>query len=157
MVQRGEANPRVRLLNANQSDVSSMEKLVQGLRGAQLFDIIIEDGSHLQRDQQLNWAQLFPLVKPGGVYVIEDISSGNHGGYDEKPYSNRTTLAIVNSFRKTGRLQSPHLSKQQAEYLERWTEKAVPVVTRYAKWDQTCLVSKRMSPKAVESTVSSAF
>ena len=68
---------RVKLLDINQSDVAEMDRATkrdQPLGSAAPFDIIIEDGSHAQRDQQLNLAQLFPLLKPGGVYVVEDVS-----------------------------------------------------------------------------------
>jgi hypothetical protein len=37
------------------------------------FDLIVDDGSHKQRDQQISLAILFPLVKPGRYYVIEDL------------------------------------------------------------------------------------
>jgi hypothetical protein len=37
------------------------------------FDIIIDDGSHKMRDQQLTFSTLFPLMKDGGIYVIEDL------------------------------------------------------------------------------------
>ncbi|KAL7501919.1 hypothetical protein ACHAWX_000400 [Stephanocyclus meneghinianus] len=37
------------------------------------MDIIIEDGPHTLDSQQVFLVKLFPLVKPGGFYVIEDI------------------------------------------------------------------------------------
>jgi hypothetical protein len=39
------------------------------------FDIIIDDGSHDVSHQQLTFGILFELVKPGGLYVIEDLGS----------------------------------------------------------------------------------
>jgi ubiquinone/menaquinone biosynthesis C-methylase UbiE len=36
------------------------------------FDIIIDDGSHLSPDIIKSFIFYFPLLKPGGVYVIED-------------------------------------------------------------------------------------
>jgi len=36
------------------------------------FDIIIDDGSHLSADILTSFVNYFPLVKPGGLYVIED-------------------------------------------------------------------------------------
>jgi SAM-dependent methyltransferase len=38
-----------------------------------LFDFIIDDGSHHMRDQQITFAHFFNLLKPGGIYVIEDL------------------------------------------------------------------------------------
>jgi 8-demethyl-8-alpha-L-rhamnosyltetracenomycin-C 2'-O-methyltransferase len=36
------------------------------------FDIVIDDGSHINRHQIFSFEQLFPLLAPGGIYVIED-------------------------------------------------------------------------------------
>ena len=50
-----------------------------GLRNNSV-DILIEDGSHRPRQQQELLARLFPLVKPGGFYIIESIAM-----YEESP------------------------------------------------------------------------
>lgn len=39
------------------------------------FDIIIEDGSHLWEHQITTLRTLFPFVKPGGFYVVEDLQT----------------------------------------------------------------------------------
>lgn len=67
------AFPRVHLLNANQSDPAQLERVARRLGTLPPFDVIIDDGSHLHRDQQTALALLFPLVRPGGVYIIEDL------------------------------------------------------------------------------------
>ena len=36
------------------------------------FDIIIDDGSHISDDILISFVNYFPLVKPGGIYIIED-------------------------------------------------------------------------------------
>ncbi|MEM6487158.1 MAG: hypothetical protein AAF677_02625 [Pseudomonadota bacterium] len=38
------------------------------------FDIILDDGSHASFHQQVAMGSLFHLLKPGGLYVIEDLS-----------------------------------------------------------------------------------
>lgn len=37
------------------------------------FDVIIDDGSHMENDQVSTFNMLKHKVKPGGVYIIEDI------------------------------------------------------------------------------------
>ena len=37
------------------------------------FDIIVDDASHWEEHQLATLSHLFPLVKPGGYYVIEDV------------------------------------------------------------------------------------
>lgn len=54
------------------------------------FDIIIDDASHVGFRTGMSFAHLFPkAVKPGGVYIIEDICTafGKNGEYDAAPYS----------------------------------------------------------------------
>tara|TARA_R110002094_G_scaffold114300_7_gene110179 strand:+ start:2427 stop:3113 length:687 start_codon:yes stop_codon:yes gene_type:complete len=42
------------------------------------FDIIIDDGSHDQKDMQVAWGVLFHYLMSGGLYVIEDIITGEN-------------------------------------------------------------------------------
>ena len=37
------------------------------------FDFILDDGSHALRDQLVSFKYLFPKLRAGGIYVIEDI------------------------------------------------------------------------------------
>jgi hypothetical protein len=37
------------------------------------FDIIIDDGSHMMSHQQISLGFLFNFLKPGGLYIIEDL------------------------------------------------------------------------------------
>lgn len=39
------------------------------------FDVIVDDGSHLWDHQQIAFRILWPFLKPGGVFVIEDINT----------------------------------------------------------------------------------
>ena len=43
------------------------------------FEIIIDDGSHFWGDVIVSFIFLFPLLKQGGIYVIEDL----HSSYSE--------------------------------------------------------------------------
>ena len=36
------------------------------------FDLIIDDGNHWWREQIVTFTSLFPMVKSGGIYVVED-------------------------------------------------------------------------------------
>jgi len=40
------------------------------------FDMIVDDGSHKQSHQMTSLFQLFPMLKDGGYYIIEDIYNG---------------------------------------------------------------------------------
>ena len=42
------------------------------------FDVIIDDGSHDQAHQQIALGVLFPFLRKGGLFVIEDIITGEN-------------------------------------------------------------------------------
>lgn len=44
------------------------------------FDLIIDDGSHKIEDQTFSFKHLFPSLKAGGLYVIEDTASSYAAG-----------------------------------------------------------------------------
>ena len=59
-------------------DQSNLEDLVRlGVRHGP-FDIIIEDGSHIWDHQITTLRTLFPFVRDGGFYVVEDLET-NYG------------------------------------------------------------------------------
>lgn len=144
---RGAYGARVNVTRCNHSDVASMERFVGAERAASReYDIIVEDGSHLQRDQQLNLAQLLPLVRAGGYYIIEDINTGFQPYYDEPMHGVNTTFGVLQRMRHSGRFDSKHLSQRQAQYIEQWIEVAVlfaPPARLYRR-HMTCVIRKRL-------------
>lgn len=127
----GLYGPRVHLLQVDQANATAMDEMVSALsRQGVMLDIIIEDGSHKYRDQQLNMAQLLPIVRPGGLYVIEDLHTSMQTGYDAPPESPSATLSVINQFRELGRMSSPYLAPSEWRYLEKWIESARPVFTK---------------------------
>ena len=55
------------------------------------FDLIIDDGSHDQYDQQLSLSILFSHLKPGGLYVIEDLITGENW-WDSSIYNKKMII-----------------------------------------------------------------
>lgn len=67
----GEMLPAVELASVDQSDVASLVG-AWNKAGRPLFDIIIDDGSHIFDHQRITYSALLPALKPTGIYVIED-------------------------------------------------------------------------------------
>jgi SAM-dependent methyltransferase len=63
-------NARFKFVRGDCGSEADLAKLVDG---TQSYDIIIDDGSHASFHQQLAFRVLFPHLRPGGVYVIEDL------------------------------------------------------------------------------------
>lgn len=60
------------------------------------FDIVIEDGSHMWEHQITSLRALFPFVKNGGYYVVEDLQT-NYGALQDKyrGVSSQTCVAFL--------------------------------------------------------------
>ena len=54
---------------------------VAALSGHGPFDVVLDDASHLTGDQQKTFDLLWPHVKPGGLYVIEDLHTSHMANY----------------------------------------------------------------------------
>lgn len=75
--------PAVRTARVDQSDDAQLRRFAEDLRAERGgFDLVIDDGSHLCRHQILSFKTLFPFVKPGGVYFVEDVTTS----YRTEPY-----------------------------------------------------------------------
>jgi hypothetical protein len=65
------------LFTGNQDSPEFLSEIMKQMEW-KLIDIIIDDGSHKVADQKRSFSYLFPSVKPGGFYVIEDLFSSYH-------------------------------------------------------------------------------
>lgn len=74
---------RITTIKGDQSDVAKLRS-IHADHGP--FDAVIDDGSHRQADILTSFHTLFPLLAPGGIYVIEDLETAyrnDHGGHPE--------------------------------------------------------------------------
>jgi predicted O-methyltransferase YrrM len=58
------------------------------------IDLVIDDASHLYAQTKAAFENIFPLVKPGGLYVIEDWGWAHHKNYqgENAVWSNQPAL-----------------------------------------------------------------
>ena len=52
------------------------------------FDIILDDGSHINRDVIKSFEILFPLLNDNGLYIVEDTITYKHTNYIDINYPN---------------------------------------------------------------------
>ncbi|MFI9051371.1 hypothetical protein [Streptomyces sp. NPDC053427] len=69
---------RIGILQGSQSDEGFLE---EALRRTGPLDIVIDDGSHVNSDVITSFGYLFPRLRPGGLYVIEDVQTAYWPGY----------------------------------------------------------------------------
>jgi hypothetical protein len=82
------------------------------------FDLILDDGGHLMEQQQVSLGFLFPHVKPGGYYILEDVhTSIMYPGWGIDEDKKNTTLLMIENFVRTGKISSKHMTPAEARYV----------------------------------------
>jgi predicted O-methyltransferase YrrM len=56
----------------DQADRDAVASIMAAELGGEPIDLVIDDASHLLEPSRVSFETLFPLVRPGGLYVIED-------------------------------------------------------------------------------------
>jgi len=105
----------------DQSNREDMQKFIDIYSGN--FDIIIDDGHHFQKHQQISLGFLFPHLKEGGVYIIEDItipkdrykgmSYNDCWGISDVDNFTDTTFNVLVDFVANNKLNSPYMTDKE--------------------------------------------
>lgn len=85
---------RIKAFIGNQQDENFLIKTF----GDKSFDIIIDDGGHYMKPQKKCLKILFKLLKPRGVYIIEDLHTSYWPGYGGGLKSQKTTIEKLKSY-----------------------------------------------------------
>ncbi|MBB5159509.1 demethylmacrocin O-methyltransferase [Saccharopolyspora phatthalungensis] len=91
----GVRGSRIRAVQGDQSDPEFLDDLGRELGP---FDIIIDDGSHVNDHVKTSFAALFPHVRSGGLYVIEDLQTAywpGFGGNDRDRTASDTSMGML--------------------------------------------------------------
>ena len=80
----------------DQADSQAIQQFIAQVGGN--FDLIIDDGGHTMNQQITSFMELFPALKSGGIYVIEDLHTsywkqwgGGGTNLEPKPCNQSTT------------------------------------------------------------------
>lgn len=89
---------RIKIIQGSQIDKGLLEDLSSKVGG---FDIIIDDGSHQNHHIIESFEILFPLLKMGGIYVVEDTQTSyweEYGGDSQNLDNPKTAVSYFKSF-----------------------------------------------------------
>ena len=128
---------RIKIIKGEQTSIKAMDEAL--LNGP--LDIVIDDGSHQNGAIMGSFEYLFPRIKPGGLYIIEDTTCTYWG--DTHNVGPNTTMAKmkqlvddVNAGGKTG-IGDIHKDPQDPMFKERgkgkmtWWERNVSFIHFY--------------------------
>lgn len=113
------SNGRYKLVEGDQASREDLQKYIDTIEGD--IDFLVDDGGHQMQQQQLSLAMLFPKIKSGGLYSIEDLHTSNFtqtrkwGVY---PDGSNSTLRLLEKFKTTGKIESMYMSESEKKYLE---------------------------------------
>jgi SAM-dependent methyltransferase len=107
--------PNTQIHICDQSSISDLEGLID--KTYNQFDIIIDDGGHMMHQHQITLGCLFRYLKPGGVYVIEDLHTCGNPVYNRG--NDTETLAMLYHFIETGKIVSNCMTLDEIDYLEK--------------------------------------
>jgi MycE methyltransferase N-terminal len=89
--------PRIRAIQGDQNDPEFLAKLGHCIGP---LDIVIDDGSHINEHVKTSFHCLFPFVRPGGLYIVEDLQTAywpGFGGDDRDLVNADTSIAMLKS------------------------------------------------------------
>ncbi len=108
------------------------------------FDIIIDDGPHTMRSQQLFLGYMFKQLKSGGTFIIEDLHTGNNSAYwhvyNSYPQTNILTIDMLRKFKETGKIESDFIREEEKIYIENNFKE---VFIEDSKYSNICFITKK--------------
>lgn len=97
-------NDRIKTIILDQGNLNELDNFCHYcMKNNISFDIILDDGSHDVAHQQKTLGKFFKLLKPGGLYIIEDLGSSYftlgvelYGYYQTQDKINNNTIKFLN-------------------------------------------------------------
>ena len=88
---------RLKIYQGDQTDTTLLEK-ISDQEGP--FDIIIDDGSHVQSHILSSFETLFPRMASGGIYVIEDTQTAYWPKFEGSTEAMDDIRSVINYFKE---------------------------------------------------------
>lgn len=129
------ASPRCHPYKGDQGNRGQLASMLVDTGGD--FDLILDDGSHTMKDQQVSLACLFPAVRPGGFYVIEDLHTsflteccvrdmaGREIRYPTGASAHPTTFELVQSLKAKLPTMSLFMGEEEWRYIVEHTAEVI--------------------------------
>lgn len=134
---------KIKTFICNQESREDLKKVIDSV-GDDL-DLIIDDGGHTMKQQQVSFGFLFSKLKPGGVYILEDLHTSRIENFGTIfPDDLITSLDMLFNFKYTGNIISNHMTDEEKEYIKNNTD-SVRIWTRTPEYNQsvTAIIKKK--------------
>lgn len=119
-------------IHIGRADQRSFKSLMDWASHVPNLDFFIDDGGHAMDHQQITFAVLFPIMKSGGVYFIEDAHTSNldlshiYGQpMNLRGDKSNSTITVFRNYLLDGVLASEFFTHEIAEELEKMIDSVV--------------------------------
>ena len=128
---------RIELHTADQSDRAQLEGFAWSRPD---FDLIVDDGGHTMEQQQVSLGFLFPRVRPGGVYIVEDLHTSFLGApFGVKDDGSNATIVLLEALSDRRELHSDYMTSEELAYLRAHVESCMI----HGRKSLTCVIRKK--------------
>jgi demethylmacrocin O-methyltransferase len=87
---------RIKIFKGSQIDVPFLDKCIDEIGS---LDLIVDDGSHINEHVIKTFNILFPKLKDGGIYVVEDTQTSYWKSYGGDSYDLNNSKTMMNYFK----------------------------------------------------------
>ena len=102
---------QIRLIRCDQTDRKKLEYCVQQCR--QPFDVVLDDAGHTMKGQLWTLAAFFPYVRSYGIYIIEDLHTGNSSRFGAVPDGSNSPFHALSQYQLHGVFEAEQLSAEE--------------------------------------------
>jgi demethylmacrocin O-methyltransferase len=125
---------RLKTFVADQSERNQLAAVIEEMGNV---DIIIDDGGHSMKQQQVSLGFLFPFVKHGGLYVIEDLhTSVIQPEFFNDTSTDNTTERLLRDLANGIRPKSDFMTDEEIDCVLKETKKCSVEITRIASEEE---------------------
>ena len=95
---RPQEERRIKIFKGSQIDYNFLDDILDSIGNS--IDIIIDDGSHINEHVIGSFQYLFPKLKEGGIYVVEDVQTSYREDYGGSSTNLEEAYTMMNFFKK---------------------------------------------------------
>jgi hypothetical protein len=137
---------RITTLMLDQSKESDLKILREKYNDV---DVILDDGSHKMRDQQITLGNLFRCLRSGGCYILEDLHTSlevtdpSKSVYGWGDPNKTITLQMLKDYQTTKKFKSDYIAEEDLKYLNEYVE-SIEIYQTQPNWSITSVIKKKI-------------